>query len=228
MIAPTRFAAALAVSGVLTVAPAIALADGDPASDFLLSQPVFTPFHAPSELRKRRLIALTTAAKKDGFPIRVAVIQAPTDLGAVPQLFGHPATYSRFLGAELRFAYRDRLLVVMPQGYGYARNGKPVAGTKSLVRSLRKPAGSTSDELTTAAIDAVRQIAAASGHTLPANPPLPPLSTKPATAQPHASFVRRNAVLLTACAVAILSSAALCAILVRSRRERRDPDESLR
>ncbi len=31
---------------------------------------------------------------------------------------GKPQTYARFLGSELRFIYKDNLLVVMPQGFG--------------------------------------------------------------------------------------------------------------
>jgi hypothetical protein len=41
-----------------------------------------------------------------------------------------------------------------------------------LVANLPKP-GSTSDELTLAAAKAVRKLATAAGHTIPANPPVP-------------------------------------------------------
>ena len=135
----TLISALLALSTLLCLTPGAGWADGDPASDYLLFQPVFTPVHPPSTSLKQRLIALADAAKKQGFPIRVAVIQAPIDLGAVPQLLGRPATYARFLGAELRFAYRGRLLVVMQQGYGYTQKGKPVPGGAKLLRSIAKP-----------------------------------------------------------------------------------------
>ena len=215
----------LALSTLLCLTPSVGWADGDPASDYLLFQPVFTPVHPPSATLKQRLVALADAAKKQGFPIRVAVIQAPIDLGAVPQLLGRPATYARFLGAELRFAYRGRLLVVMQQGYGYTQKGKPVPGGAKLLRSIAKPPGNTPDQLTAAAIVALRRVSAASGHTLPANPPLP-RSAQPAPAKRSStSFVRRNAVLLTAGAVALGSSLALCAILLQGRRESRDHDE---
>jgi hypothetical protein len=79
-------------------------------------------------------------------------------------------------------------------------------------------------ELTAAAIVALRRISAASGHTLPANPPLP-RSPQPAPAKRSStSFVRSNAVLLTAGAVAVGSSLALCVILLQGG-ERRDHDE---
>ncbi len=159
----TLISALLALSTLLCLTPGAGWADGDPASDYLLFQPVFTPVHPPSTSLKQRLIALADAAKKQGFPIRVAVIQAPIDLGAVPQLLGRPATYARFLGAELRFAYRGRLLVVMQQGYGYTQKGKPVPGGAKLLRSIAKPPGNTPDQLTAAAIVALRRISAASG-----------------------------------------------------------------
>lgn len=222
-----RVVATLLVSAIgLGVAATPSIADGDPASDYLLYQPVFTPLHPPSATLKQRLIALADAAKKQGFPIRVAVIQAPIDLGAIPQLLGRPATYARFLGAELRFAYHGRLLVVMQQGYGYTQKGKPVPGAAKLLRSIAQPAGNAPDQLTAAAIGALRRVAAASGHKLPANPPLPPSQQKgPANPPPSTSFVRRYAVLFTAGAIALGSSLALCAILLRARRERREHDD---
>ena len=36
----------------------------------------------------------------------------------MPQLWAKPQVYARFLGAELRFVYKDTLLIVMPQGFG--------------------------------------------------------------------------------------------------------------
>ena len=40
--------AVLALSTVLCLTPGVGWADGDPASDYLLYQPVFTPVHPPS------------------------------------------------------------------------------------------------------------------------------------------------------------------------------------
>ena len=51
-----------------------------------------------------------------------------TDLGAVPQLWGKPQTYARFLGSELRFIYKDTLLVVMPQGFGINGSVRAIEG----------------------------------------------------------------------------------------------------
>ena len=187
------------------------MADGDPASDYLTIQPVFTPLTPPSPSLKARVFALANAAKKDGFPIRVAIIQSPTDLGAIPQLYGLPKRYAKFLGAELRYAYHGPLLIVMKQGYGYTQNGKPVPGSAKILRSIPPPSGASPDQLTTAAIVAMRKIAAASDHILPANPPL---QTNGQQASTSRSFSARHsgAIISIAIIVAITAAAGLIAI----------------
>jgi hypothetical protein len=206
--------AVIALSVMFCFAPADGVADGDPASDYLIYQPVFTPLHPPSAALTARLIGLANAAKEDGFPIRIAVIQAPIDLGAVPQLLGRPATYARFLGAELRFSYRGRLLVVMQHGYGYTKDGRPVSGAAELLRSIAHPSGSSPDQLTAAAIVALRRIAAAAGHPLPAQPPLPHTPQQGAADTPASSFLRRNVWMIVVGALIGASSITWVAILV--------------
>ena len=80
------------------------------------------------------------------------MIQSKLDLGAIPQLLGKPRTYARFLGAELRFAYRGQLLTAMHNGYGLTRNGNPVPGADKILSGIPLPKGNTPDELTQAAI----------------------------------------------------------------------------
>jgi hypothetical protein len=147
----------------------IARGDGDPASDYLLTQPAFVPFNPPSPALRAELTGLAAASAKRGYPVRVAVIQSKRDLGAIPQLLGKPGVYARFLGAELRFAYRGRLLVVMQQGYGFTKNGNPDQQGMRTLAGVPKPAGNSSDQLTQAAITALRRVAAGAGHPLPAN-----------------------------------------------------------
>jgi len=164
-----RGAAVATVFAVLFAALAgIARGDGDPASDYLLTQPAFVPFTAPSPALRAQLTALAAASAKQGYPVRVAVIQSKNDLGTIPQLLGKPGVYARFLGAELRFAYRGRLLVVMRQGYGFTRNGNPDHQGIRTLAGVPKPAGNSSDQLTQAAITALRRVAAGAGHPLPA------------------------------------------------------------
>jgi hypothetical protein len=150
------------------LAPA-AFADGDPASDYLISQPVFLPFTAKvSSSSARALVALVDDAKRKGFPLKVAVIGDAYDLGAVPSLFGRPQQYASFLGQEDAYFFRAELLVVMPQGYGlYERGGVP-PGDAAAVAALPRPASASGDDLVAAAMDAVRALARRRGLTLSA------------------------------------------------------------
>jgi hypothetical protein len=160
-----RPARALTV-GVLiaALAPSAALADADPASDVLLVQNVFYPFSPTVSIPlQRALNAETTAAKQAGFPIKVALIDSPVDLGAVTSLFGNAQRYADFLDQEISFQGKQPLLVVMPSGYGV--QGFTGAGP-GLVATLSRPAGTQSDDLAHAALTAVLKLAAAAGHQL--------------------------------------------------------------
>lgn len=139
-----------------------AAADGDPASDVLLGQGVYFPFSPPvSRSLQTTLNAQTAAAAKAGLALKVALIDTPVDLGVVPDLFGHPEQYARFLDQEISFSGKAQpLLVVMPAGYGTA--GLSPAGAAAAA-ALPKPAGHTSDDLARAASAAVTKIAAAQG-----------------------------------------------------------------
>ena len=108
---------ALLVAAMLV--PAAALADGDPASDVLLGQNVFYPYQPPvSKSVAATLNAETAAAKRAGFPLKVALIASPVDLGVIPDLFGKPQKYADFLDQEISFQGKQPLLVVMAAGYG--------------------------------------------------------------------------------------------------------------
>ena len=69
--------------------------------------------------KQQELVSLVRDANKSGYAIRVALIGSPYDLGAVTSLWRKPRPYARFLGAELQFIYKHRLLVVMPNGFGF-------------------------------------------------------------------------------------------------------------
>lgn len=114
-----------------TLAPT-ARADGDPASDYLLGQQVFFPYDTTeacarwgegcrqfSAQEKARFAGTVKAANDAGFKIRVALISSVYDMGSVTSLYRKPRTYARFLGAEISFVYKQRLLVVMPNGFGF-------------------------------------------------------------------------------------------------------------
>ena len=153
------------------IATTVARADGDPASDYLLSQKTFLPFDAKiSKDQSAALNGIVEDARRKGYTIRVAVISRPFDLGAVPSLFKKPKTYARFLGQELFFVYKGRLLVVMPNGYGVSRGGKPYAPGQRVVDKLPPP-GDGGDALVAGATRAVRALAASQGVHAVAPPP---------------------------------------------------------
>jgi hypothetical protein len=155
-------AALLTLLACLALAP-LARADGDPASDYLLTQPVFLP---PDVVMGKsdsdRVSSVTAAAKKAGYEIRVALIGTRYDMGSVGALYERPKRYGVFLGQELRFVYKGRLLVVMPNGYGVSQNGKPWPAAEKIVAPLPPP-GASGPALASGAASAVQALAAASG-----------------------------------------------------------------
>jgi hypothetical protein len=155
-----RVLAALACTACVA-APA-AGANGDPASDFLLTRETFIPFDAkiPQE-QTEQLDAIVAEAKKRGFRIKVALISSEVDLGAVPSLWRKPETYARFLGQEIFFIYKGRLLIVMPNGYGVSRTGKPLPSAQRVLDLLPKPGEGPA--LAAAAIRGVEGLAAQEG-----------------------------------------------------------------
>lgn len=147
------------------VAAATARADGDPASDFLLTQKVFLPYDARiSATRSEQLAALASDAAREGYPIRIALIASPVDLGSVTALWAKPQQYARFLGAEVSFAYRGRLLIVMPDGLGTYQLGHPSGSQRHALASVKVEPGANG--LAATAITAVERLAATHGITL--------------------------------------------------------------
>jgi hypothetical protein len=153
------------------VSVSVALADGDPASDYLISQQVFLPFQTKvSTSAANELTGLLADSKQKGFPLKVAVIADRYDLGSVPSLFGKPQQYASFLGQEDYYFFKAELLVVMPGGYGlYKYRGLPAAD-KAAVKSLAPPGSASGDVLVAAATHAVRVLAAHHGVMLAVAP----------------------------------------------------------
>jgi hypothetical protein len=142
-----------------------ARADADPASDYLIQLDSFFPFSTKvSSEQKQALNAALASGRKAGVPIKVAVIAAPNDLGAVTVLFRKPHQYAKFLGTELSYVTKARVLVVMPNGYGIWRGGKPVPPREvAALRALPPVGSSDGDKLTAAANTAVRRLLALHG-----------------------------------------------------------------
>jgi hypothetical protein len=155
----------MAISAIVCSSlPAIARADGDPASDVLLAQPLFLPQDAGvSATGQAQLTSLLVSAHRRGFPARVAVIAGPTDLGSISALWRQPGNYARFLGQELSLNFRGPLLVVMPNGYGLYDQGPQSAREQQALGRLPAPGRG----LGAAAVVAIQRLAASTGHPLP-------------------------------------------------------------
>ncbi|HEX6702951.1 MAG TPA: hypothetical protein VF101_19665 [Gaiellaceae bacterium] len=165
--------AVILVAAAALLSPAAARADGDPASDVLLSQNVFVTYTVKvPKAQSDELNALVAAAKNVGFGVKVALIATPADLGAVPSLFGKPKRYAEFLGREIVFVYPGRLLVVMPGGYGVSRRGALVPREQTALDALPRP-GSDGSSLVRAADQAIRRLAELDGVQIPAEAPKP-------------------------------------------------------
>jgi hypothetical protein len=135
-----------------------ASADGDPASDVLLSQDSFMSYPPPSAKAVKTLNDAIGAASADGDHVKVAVIGSRNDLGSVPSLFDQPRKYARFLGAELSYFYRGALLVVMRAGFGFADNGHAVPAAETALAHVSVGDDKSTYGLTLAAARAIGQL----------------------------------------------------------------------
>jgi hypothetical protein len=159
--------AAIVAAALVTLAfPATVKANGDPASDYLLGQKLFLPFTGKAdEGDVSKLQKLLDAAAADGYPIRVAIIRTPEDLGTARALMNKAPRYAEFLGLELSFVYRKRLLVVMPNGFGYTVNGDPNPKAAKVLARIPPPGSDVTKQVQAATV-AVQKLAASEGHTL--------------------------------------------------------------
>src|SRR3954462_2168770 len=108
-----RALATVVLLAALAAAPS-AQADGDPASDVLLLQDVYSPYQPA--VPKAVLDALNNTVKqlrKAGCPLKGAIIASKTDLGTGPQFLARPQPYATFLESEINFKKAKPLLVVM-------------------------------------------------------------------------------------------------------------------
>ena len=131
------------------------------------------PDHAAGVLPVRRevLAAARRAAPRGrergeeaGLPDQVALIPNSYDLGSVTSLWRKPRLYARFLGEEDATFFKQRLLIVMPNGFGF------YTGRSSVTQRVRGARGNPDrpgdNGLVRAALAGVQKLAAASGVTL--------------------------------------------------------------
>jgi hypothetical protein len=199
-----------ALALVATAIAALALvgaarADGDPASDYLLVQKVFFPIDVkfPAK-RQQRLASLVDAANTAGLKLRVAVIASRYDMGSVTSLYRKPRAYARFLGTELSYVYKQRLLVVMPNGFGF--NWPRHSATPAYATLGRIPIQPGNVGLLDSAQTAVQRLAAADGIKVNAS----------ADAAPHGSDSRLLMIGAVLAALVVATAAAL-ALRLRGR-----------
>jgi hypothetical protein len=200
-----------AVILAMALAPTRAQADGDPASDVLIVENVFYPYSPTVSLGLQgKLNAETAAASRRHFPIKVALIESPLDLGAITSLFGQPQNYADFLAQEISYlGNKQMVLVVMPNGYGVSGLNHRAA---LAVRGIKKPVSRRSDDLARAAIVAVAKLASAAGH------PIKNIGDAPAAAEPSSGGTLIEVLLALA---AIAGAGAILAL--RHRRARPPP-----
>ena len=150
---------------LVLLVPASARANGDPASDRLLTDRVFLPYEAPiSKSAADDLRKTVASASSKGYKIRVALIAFTGDLGTAVSLWRHPQDYSKFLASEIAFVTTDRLLVAMPSGWGFYDRGRPVTKELDVLKQV-KP-GTTPTPLAESTAAAVRALAASAGVTV--------------------------------------------------------------
>lgn len=123
---------------------------------------VFVAFNAPIPKDDvTRLKTIVDNARAAHYPIKVALIAAPSDLGTIFTLWRKPQQYARFLALELQYVYNGPLLVVMPNGYGFFRKSGAAPEVRALqhLRPTRGAAG-----VARSAVNAVAALARAAGH----------------------------------------------------------------
>ncbi|MGB9186183.1 MAG: hypothetical protein WCB67_19200 [Solirubrobacteraceae bacterium] len=153
--------AAIVVVLAMALNPTSAFADGDPASDVLAQQSLFLPQDAGlSNTQQGQLEALLASASRSGFPIRVALIASPNDLGSITELWKQPQSYARFLGLELGLVYHGPLLIVMPDGLGIVGVNRSDAVKRAVAADVRAA------KLGSRALTAIQQLTTAAGHPL--------------------------------------------------------------
>jgi hypothetical protein len=213
-----RRVAALALAVLALMAPASALADGDPASDVLLAQDVYYPY-APkvSKPLSTALDGLLARVRKAGYPMKVALIQTPSDLGAYPNLFGDTQNYANLLAKEIAFNSHPHLLIVMPSGFGGDNLGSNV---DSALSAIKVDGAAKSDGLAQAALAAVARIATANGHATPVPP-----EASAALKSSKASSKRSTPSALVYGGPVLLALIAVGALIVVGRRKEREGQE---
>ena len=158
-------ACALVAATLACVAVPRALAHGDPGSEYLTSHELYVPFdlEAPPA-KERQLTALVDEANRAGFRLRVALVWSRYDLGSRNVFWRKPQAYARYLEEDMRDAYKSRLLVVMPSGFGFGRLGHSTTAERETLSTIPVRPGPTG--FIDSSLSAVRALAGGAGVKL--------------------------------------------------------------
>jgi hypothetical protein len=182
--------------------------DGDPASDYLLGTQVFFSIDVTvPKAKQQELVSIVHDVNKSGYAIRVALIASPYDLGAVTSLWHKPRQYAKFLGAELQFIYKRRLLVVMPNGFGFNWQKHPSSKEDAVLAAVPIPKGAVG--MLDSAVTAVQRLAAASGVKV---------VRAPAAATTGKRGIAHDRTVIVLGAIAALALAVLLRLALRGKR----------
>jgi hypothetical protein len=166
-----RLLALLATALAALAAPAGAAAHGDPASHYLEAERLYPAFaDRPSQKLELELLGLLQAAERRGYPIKVALVANADDLTDNPDMLTEPQRYADFVASELGDRLAAPVLVVTPSGFGVSGRVNR-ARVHAYLRGVDARRAAHGDALARAAIVAVRRIAQAGGHPLPARVP---------------------------------------------------------
>jgi len=170
----------LAVGVATFVAPAASHAHGDGPTHYLETQgfyPGVSP--APAPKVELQLMGYVQAAQQAGYPMRVAVANEG-DVTDRPDMVRRPQAYAEDVARTITYRRLDGpVVIVTGSGVGVAgwelvggeRRKLTRARAAQLVEGVEVPLNASSDLMARTAMDAVRQIARAGGHPLPARVP---------------------------------------------------------
>jgi len=170
---------ATVVAIVVLACPASAAAHGDPSSHYLETEQLYPGFaNRPSQQAELALLGLLEAARQDGYPIKVSIVGSRDDLTDDPSVVARPQAYAESVAAKLgRPNVKAPVVVLTQHGIGVAgvqlRDGgaaRPITRAEAERLSAGIPVAhdADGDALAAAAERAIRELAAAGGHRLPA------------------------------------------------------------
>src|SRR5262249_20794716 len=160
------------------------------------------------------LMGLLDAADKAGYPMKVSILGDKSDVSDKPEMFRNPQRYATFVARELKRSsvpLVGPVIIVSPYGIGVAGPG---------AEKVDVPTGPGGEQLDSAAMSAVRTLAEAGGHPLPANVPPATVPVNTAVKSPPGKGYDLSGLTPFAVFIAIFGSAYLY-LQIRTRLARR-------